>query len=81
MKLDIISPDKLIFSGDVESVKLPGTGGGFEVLPHHAAIISSLKEGDIVYVSNGETTTLRVDGGFAEVRNDEISVCVEKVLG
>ncbi|MBQ0156407.1 MAG: ATP synthase F1 subunit epsilon [Bacteroidales bacterium] len=80
MKLDIISPDKLIFSGDVESVKLPGTGGGFEVLPHHAAIISSLKEGEIVYVSGGETTTLRVDGGFAEVRNDEISVCVEKVL-
>lgn len=81
MKLEIISPDKLVFSGEVESVSLPGGAGRFTVLPHHAALISSLKTGDITYTSEGAQTTLKVDGGFAEVKNDEISVCVENVIG
>ncbi len=81
MKLEIISPDKLVFSGEVESVSLPGAAGRFTVLPHHAALISSLKGGDIRYMSEGNETTLKVDGGFAEVKNDEISVCIENVIG
>lgn len=81
MKLEIISPDKLVFSGEVESVSLPGAAGRFTVLPHHAALISSLKSGDIRYMSEGNETTLKVDGGFAEVKNDEISVCIENVIG
>lgn len=80
MKLEIISPDKLLYSGEVDSIILPGTAGSFEILPRHAAIISSLKEGDIIYTQNGEKTTLRVDGGFAESNGKTISVCVEKVL-
>ncbi|MCR5497866.1 MAG: ATP synthase F1 subunit epsilon [Paludibacteraceae bacterium] len=80
MKLEIISPDKLVFSGEVESVSLPGAAGRFTVLPRHAALISSLKAGDITYMVDGTPTSLKVDGGFAEVKNDEISVCVENVI-
>ena len=80
MKLEIISPDRLVFSGDVEEVNLPGSAGSFTVLPHHTALISSLKAGSIVYKIGGEKTVVNVDGGFAEVKNDVISVCVENVL-
>ncbi len=80
MKLEIISPDRLVFSGEVEEVNLPGSAGSFTVLPRHAALISSLKAGQITYTSNGEKSVIRVDGGFAEVKNDVISVCVENVL-
>ena len=80
MKLEIISPDKLVFTGEVDSVNLPGSAGKFTVLPRHTALISSLKAGEIIYRSRDEQTVLKVDGGFAEVKNDVISVCVENVL-
>ena len=80
MKLEIISPEKTIFSGEAESVNLPGTAGGFEVLPHHAALISSLKAGEIRYTVDGNETKLKIDSGFVEVNNNVVSVCIEKVL-
>lgn len=80
MKLEIISPDKLVFAGEVDSVNLPGSAGGFTVLPHHAALISSLKNGEISFLSKGEQTIFKVNGGFAEIKNDVISVCVENVF-
>ncbi|MCQ2230530.1 MAG: ATP synthase F1 subunit epsilon [Paludibacteraceae bacterium] len=80
MKLEIISPDRLVFSGDVEEVNLPGSAGFFTVLPRHTALISSLKAGPITYKAGGEQTVINVDGGFAEVKNDVVSVCVENVL-
>ena len=80
MKLEIISPDKLVFTGEVDSVNLPGSAGKFTVLPRHTALISSLKAGEIIFRSGDEQTVLKVDGVFAEVKNDVISVCVENVL-
>lgn len=80
MKLEIISPDKLVFSGEVKSVNLPGSAGKFTVLPHHTALISSLKAGEITYQTGEESSVIKIDGGFAEVKNDVISVCVENVI-
>jgi len=80
MKLEIISPEKRIFTGEVESVNLPGTAGSFTVLPHHAALISSLKTGEITYTVDGNETKLNVDSGFVEVNNNVVSVCIEKVI-
>jgi F-type H+-transporting ATPase subunit epsilon len=80
MKLEIFSPEKKVFTGEVESVNLPGTAGSFTILPHHAALISSLKAGDITYIINGKEIKLKINSGFAEVKNDLISVCVEKVI-
>lgn len=80
MELEIISPDKVIFSGEVTSVTLPGTAGQFEVLPHHAALISSLKSGDIIYMTQKGENKIGIDSGFAEVKADKVSVCIEKVI-
>ncbi len=81
MKLEIISPEKRLFTGEVDSVNLPGAAGSFTVLPHHAALISSLKAGEITYEANGKETTLKIDSGFVEVKNNLVSVCIEKVVG
>ena len=77
LKLKIISPEKVIFDGEVESLKVPGIQGSFEVLNNHAPIISSLVKGDVEYKSKGESNKLSAAGGFVEVKKNEISLCVE----
>ncbi|MDR0828923.1 MAG: ATP synthase F1 subunit epsilon [Prevotellaceae bacterium] len=78
MKLEIITPEKTVFRGNIKSVTLPGTLGLFEVLENHAPLISSLKEGTVKIVkANGEEKTVEILDGFAEVSNNEINVCVE----
>ena len=67
LKLKIISPEKVIFDGEVESLKVPGIQGSFEVLNNHAPIISSLVKGDVEYKSKGESNKLSVAGGFVEI--------------
>ena len=61
----------------VSAVTLPGTVGPFEVLKDHAALISSLEKGDIVYVSEGKESRLPIACGFVEVRDNMVVACVE----
>ena len=77
LRLRIIAPDRLVFEGDVESVTLPGTVGSFTVLNNHAPIISSLENGKIAYKDVSGITELAIRSGFAEVRDNTLSVCVE----
>ena len=77
LKLRIIAPDRLVFEGEVESVTLPGTVGSFTVLNRHAPIISSLEKGKIVYKDANGQTDVVVRSGFAEVRDNILSICVE----
>jgi F-type H+-transporting ATPase subunit epsilon len=77
MKLEIITPEQVFFSGNVESVTLPGTMGSFTVWKNHAPIISSLGTGKIIYKSNNEDNKIDVIGGFVEVNNNVITVCLE----
>lgn len=78
LNLKIVSPAKVEFTGEVVSVKVPGTAGSFEVLENHAPLISSLEKGTVEYkLSAGETHTLRIVGGFVEVQKNEVSLCVE----
>lgn len=53
MTLEILSPEKTLFSGEVQRVTLPGAAGEFTVLPHHAPIISSLTAGRVRYLPAG----------------------------
>ena len=78
MKTRIIAPDKLIFEGDVESVTLPGTMGSFTVLNNHAPIISSLNRGRIAYKDANGVAEVLIESGFAEVRDNTLSICVEQ---
>lgn len=81
MKLEIITPEQIYFSGDVTSVTLPGTNGLFTVWENHAPLISSLTSGKInfVAIADKQETELSVDGGFAEISNNVVTVCVEAV--
>lgn len=77
MTLKIISAEKIEFEGTVESVTLPGALGSFQVLKGHAALISSLVEGNMTYVlEGGETENRKIVGGVADINHDVVSVCL-----
>ena len=77
LKLRIIAPDRQVFEGDVEGVTLPGTKGSFTVLDRHAPIISSLEKGKIVDKDANGQGEVVVMSGFAEVKDNVLSICVE----
>ena len=78
MFLEIITPDKKLFSGEVKSVKLPGTAGSFGVLKNHAPLNSSLKKGNVKVVDEQKQVhTFPVKGGVAEVLKNKIIVLAE----
>ncbi len=78
MQLKIVSPEKILFVGEVGSVVVPGSIGMFEILENHAPIISSLEKGVVTYKPAGtEATSLEIQGGFVEVQKNEVRLCVE----
>lgn len=74
MHLDIITPDKVLYSGEVSAVQLPGAKGSFEVLNNHAALISSLEKGNIRVKDSEGTHMIEVTGGIVEVLKNNIIV-------
>lgn len=76
MKLEIISPSEIMFSGEAESVTLPGKEGSFTVLNNHASLISVLKAGSVVYRNLDGENTIEINGGLVDVDNNKIAVCV-----
>jgi F-type H+-transporting ATPase subunit epsilon len=78
LKLKIVSPERIEFEGDVERVLVPGSAGQFEILSNHAPIISTLDKGVVEYTGKGgEKKQLDIIGGFVEVQQNVVSVCVE----
>lgn len=77
LKLKIVSPEKVVYEGEAESVLVPGTLGSFEILTDHAPIISSLEVGKVEYATREGRQTLFIKGGFVEVKKNEVSLCVE----
>ncbi len=79
MKLQILTPGSTVFSGEVTSVTLPGTSGSFQVLRNHAPLVSSLTKGTLVYVTEENINNISIDGGFVEVKNNNINVYLDSV--
>jgi F-type H+-transporting ATPase subunit epsilon len=77
MKLEIISPEKIIYSGNADSVTLPGLLGSFSILDRHAPIISVLDRGKLTYRVGNESVELLVDGGFVEAKKNVVSICID----
>ena len=78
MYLEIITPDKKIYSGDVEAVKLPGAEGSFGILNAHAPIIATLKKGTVKVTDvNKQIENFEINGGVVEVLNNKIIVLAE----
>ena len=76
MKLEIISPSEIAYSGEVDSVTLPGVSGKFTVLKNHASLISVLKPGEVKFTNGGLETKVDIKGGLADIDMNKISVCV-----
>ena len=79
MKLEIITPEQIYFSGEVTSVTLPGKKGSFTLWENHAPIISSLTKGKMSYKSDNKNFELNIEGGFAEVNKNVVTVCLELI--
>jgi F-type H+-transporting ATPase subunit epsilon len=77
MNLEILTPDKKIFEGEVRSVTVPGTMGSFEILNNHAPIISTLDDGKLTVRTAGKEEVFMVKGGVVEVLNNNVMVLAE----
>ncbi len=81
MNLTILTPEKEVFTGEITSVKVPGASGQFEVLQGHAAIVSSLTEGEVRVIDQaGSKSTYTIERGFIEVYKDEVSLLVRGLV-
>lgn len=77
MTLNIISAERVEFTGEVTKVTLPGAQGLFTVLENHAALISSLVAGKLLYTTvEGEDEIIEIKGGIADVNHNVVSVCL-----
>lgn len=81
MLLEIISPDKKLYSGEVVNLNVPGSKGPFMILKNHAPIISTLEKGVIkILEKDGKKTSFEVDGGVIEAKNNKIIVLAENAI-
>jgi F-type H+-transporting ATPase subunit epsilon len=73
MRIEIVTPDKKIFEGEIKSVRVPGKKGSFQVLKDHAPIVSTLESGPVIMVDmDGKETVIEIDGGVIEVKANKI---------
>lgn len=78
MNLEILTPEKKVFSDDVYGVQLPGVEGLFEVLDKHAPMVGALKSGTVkVLKDKNSTVSFAISGGFVEILNNMATVLVE----
>lgn len=81
LHLDIVTPEKKVFSDAVDNVYLPGADGEIGVLPMHAGLVTALKPGELRYLHNGQVVTLAIGSGFAEVTQTKVVVLTDMALG
>ena len=78
MNLIVLTPEKEVYAGTVKSVQVPGTSGKFEILNGHAALVSSLRDGQITVTDEkGAKLKYSIEKGFIEVLNNEVSLLVQ----
>jgi F-type H+-transporting ATPase subunit epsilon len=80
MKIEIITPDKKVYEGDIKSIRVPGKKGSFQVLKDHAPIISTLEDGTVITVDqDNNEKRFQIDGGVIEVKMNKIILLAESV--
>ena len=79
MHLEILTPEKKVFEGDVTITTFPGADGSFQIMEHHAPLISLLKEGVVEYKSKESSKNVTITGGVVEVLNNKIILLADGV--
>jgi len=78
MQITVLTPDKEVFEGAINSVKVPGIGGQFEILNNHSPLVSALGTGEVRLIKKGgEKMTFSIEKGFIEVLRNNISLLVQ----
>jgi F-type H+-transporting ATPase subunit epsilon len=77
LQLDVVTAERLVYSGDVDLVVAPGSEGELGILPHHAALMTTLKAGALRVITGAEEVDLAIGGGFLEVRDNRILVLAD----
>jgi F-type H+-transporting ATPase subunit epsilon len=77
LRLEIVTPERQAFEGDVDSVVCPGIEGELGVLPHHAPLLTTLGIGELRIRRGGEEEYFAIAGGFLQVRPDKVVVMAE----
>lgn len=80
MHLEILTPEKKIFEGDVTIATFPGADGSFQVMDNHAPLISLLKEGTVEYKGKEANNNLKITGGVVEVLGNKTILLADKVV-
>lgn len=81
LHLEIVTPEKKIFSDTVENVYLPGADGEMGILPSHAGLVTALQPGELRYLHQGKIVTLAIGSGFAEISQTKAVVLTDMALG
>jgi F-type H+-transporting ATPase subunit epsilon len=77
LKLEIVTPDRMVLSEDVEYVGCPGIEGEFGIMPSHVPFLSALGIGNLYYKLDGRNYYVFVAGGFAEVSDNKVTILAE----
>lgn len=80
LKLEIVTPEKEVFSDEVDTCVLPGIDGEMGILPSHAPLVTIITPGELSYTKGGETMFLAIGEGFIEVGPDVVSVMTDMAL-
>lgn len=80
LKLEIVTPDSVAYSEDVDMVTLPGTEGDLGVFPRHVPVLTTLKPGELKVLKDGRETSLAVGEGFIEITPTSVSVLTDMAL-
>ena len=77
IRLEVVTPEKMVFSDDVDLVLAWGVEGQLGILPHHAPLMTMLQPGDLVFRKGNKEEYLTISGGFLEVRPDKVVVLAD----
>jgi len=77
LMLEIVTPEKMTFSGDIEEVTIPGTEGEFGVLRGHEPFLTSVDIGELNFLVGGKKTFYAISNGYAEVTGSKVTVLIE----
>ena len=77
LKVDIVTAERTVYSGEVEAIIAPGVEGQLGILPHHAPLMTILKAGELVVRKDSWDESLAISGGFLEVRPDRVIILAD----
>ena len=80
MHLEILTPEKKVFEGEVTIATFPGSDGSFQVMNNHAPLVSLLKDGKVVYKSKEGTEEVKITGGVVEVLKNKVIVLADGLV-